>query len=411
MRRPIQRYFSRLLQPALLLFFVVALHAQTITGNINGTVTDPSGAIIPGATVTATNTDTNETTAGTSNNDGLYDIRFLQVGHYTVTVVVSGFNQQVYGPFTLEANQDAKIDAHMKVAGATSQVTVESAVAPLINTENAQLSTTLDTTAIANVPLIGQQFVQLTMFVPGSVNTQPAALAGNGSIGVNQGTNNGPSVNGNRQQANDYNLDGIGINETLENTVGYNVAPSAIDQLQITSTNANAEYGNVNGGSVVMLLKSGTNQFHGSAYYFLSDYLLNTNTWGNKHNPLVIQTNSYTQSIFGGTLGGPILRNRLFFFGDFDGGRYHEGGLAAASLLTAKMRTGDFSELLDPGIMGAGKTIQLYDASTTAYTPYNNNQLFATNASQPCRAISVCSLQLPSRAESRTPAAGYPGSE
>ena len=374
MHRSIQ-VLQQLVKLALLLFFVVTLHAQTITGNINGTVTDPSGAIIPGAKVTATNIDTNVQTPTTSNNDGIYNIRFLQVGHYTVSVTAPGFDNRTFGPFTLEANQDAKVDAQMKVAGSTQQISVQAAVAPLLNTENAQLATTLDTNAIASVPLIGQQFVQLTLFSPGAVNTQPAALAGNGSIGVNQATNNGVSVNGNRQQANNYLLDGIEINETLNNTVGYNPAPAALAQLQVTSSNANAEFGNVNGGDVDMLLKSGTNKFHGSAYGFLSDYLLDANTWANKHNTVITPKSHYTQSIFGGTFGGPILHDKLFFFGDFDGGRYHAGGLSTASVITAKMRTGDFSELLDPGIMGAGKTIQLYDSSTTAYKPYPNNKL------------------------------------
>ena len=364
-----------LVQLPLLLFFVVALHAQTITGNINGTVTDASGAIIPGAKVTATNIDTNIQTPTTSNNDGIYNIRFLQVGQYSVTVTAQGFDTRTFGPFALEANQDAKIDAQMKVAGTTQQISVQAAVAPLLNTENAQLATTLDTNAIANTPLIGQQFVQLTMFTPGAVNTQPAALAGNGSIGVNQNTNNGPSVNGNRQQANNYLLDGIEINNTLTNTVGYNPAPEALAQVQIASSNANAEFGNVNGGDVDMLLKSGTNKFHGSAYGFLSDYILDANTWANKHNTVITPKSHYTQSIFGGTFGGPILHDKLFFFGDYDGGRYHQGGVSTASVITAKMRTGDFSELLDPNIMGAGKTIQLYDSSTTAYKPYPNNKL------------------------------------
>lgn len=377
---------EQLVKFSLLLIFGVAIHAQTITGSVNGTVEDASGAAIPGAKVTATNVETNVTSNTTSNKDGIYNIRFLQVGRYILTVNSPGFTEQKFGPFTLEANQDAKIDAQMTVAGTTQKVIVEAAVAPLLNTENAQLETTLDTNAIANVPLIGQQFVQLTMFTPGAVNTQPAALSGNGAIGVNQATNNGASVNGNRQQANNYILDGIEINETLNNTVGYNPAPEALAQVQITSANANAEFGNVNGGDVDMLLKSGTNQFHGSVYDFLSDYLLDANTWTNKHNANITPRNSFTQSIFGGTIGGPILHNRLFFFADFDGGRYHQGGLGTASVITAKMRTGDFSELLDPKIMGGTpisggapnqttKTIQLYDASTTAYTPYTNNQL------------------------------------
>ncbi len=351
------------------------LTAQTITGNINGTVTDASGAVIAGAKITAVNVETNVQTTTTSNNEGIYDIRF----RYTVTVDAQGFAKRIFGPFTLEANQDAKIDAPMAVGNTQSQVSVDATVAPLLNTENAQLATTLDTKAVGNIPMVGQNWVQLTLFVPGAINTNPAALAGNGAIGVNQAVNNGVSVNGNRQQANNYMLDGVEINETLNNTVGYNVAPDALGQLQLTSANAQAEYGNVNGGDVIALLKSGTNQFHGSAYWYLSNYHLDANTWANRHNSVITPKQSYTQPIFGGTIGGPILHNRLFFFADYSGGRYHQGGLATATVMTAKMRTGDFSELLDPGIMctsscSPGKLIQLYDSSTTAYTPYAGNK-------------------------------------
>jgi hypothetical protein len=357
--------------------FALSLSAQTITANVTGTVTDSTGAIIRAARVTATNIETNVSTTTTSNNDGYYSIRFLQIGRYNVVVVAPGFPPRTFGPVTLEANQSAKIDAAMSIAGDLQVVAVQAEVAPLLNTENAQLGVTLDEQAIHNIPLVGEQFIQLTMFAPGAINTQPAALAGNGSIGVNQAQNNGVSVNGNRQQANNYLLDGIEINETLNNTVGYNPSPEALGQIQMTSANANAEYGNVNGGDVIMLLKSGTNKFHGSAYYFISDYIFDANTWANKHfasSSSFLPKASYTQPIFGGTIGGPLMHDRLFFFADYDGGRFHTGSIGTASVPTLRMRQGDFSELLDAGIMG-GKTIQLYDASTTAFTPYANNQI------------------------------------
>ncbi|MEO6911043.1 MAG: TonB-dependent receptor [Edaphobacter sp.] len=186
-------------------------------------------------------------------------------------------------------------------------------------------------------------------------------------------------MNGNREQANNYLLDGIEINETLNNSVGYNPSPDALGQVQVVSANAQAEFGNVNGGDVIALLKSGTNQWHGSAFYYLSNYHLDANTWGNKHNAKITPKASYTQPIFGGTLGGPIIKDKLFFFVDYEGGRYHQGGLATATVATAKMRAGDFSELLNPTIMCAStpcsnsKLIQLYDASTTAFTPYAGN--------------------------------------
>jgi Carboxypeptidase regulatory-like domain/TonB dependent receptor len=375
-----RRSFHPLLSIAIfLLCCCTGLTAQTITANINGTVTDASGAVISNAKITAVNVDTNVQTTTTSNNQGIYDIRFLQIGNYTVTVDADGFAKRVFGPFTLEANQVAKVDASMAVGNTQSRVSVDASVAPLLNTENAQLATTLDTKAIGNIPMVGQNWVQLTLFVPGAINTNPSALAGNGAIGVNQAVNNGVSVNGNRQQANNYSLDGIEINETLNNTVGYNVAPDALGQLQLTSANAQAEYGNVNGGDVIAILKSGTNQFHGSGYWYLSNYHLDANTWGNRHNAVITPKQSYTQPIFGGTIGGPVLHNRLFFFADYSGGRYHQGGVATATVMTAKMRTGDFSELLDPGIMctsscSPSKLIQLYDSSTTAYTPYVGNK-------------------------------------
>ena len=378
MHRSIQAI--RLTAIAMLLFCGAALKAQTITANVNGTVTDPTGAIIPGAKVTATNVDTNVQTSTTSNNDGIYNIRFLQVGRYNVTVDAQGFASRTFGPFTLEANQDAKIDAPMSVAGGTTQVAVQADVAPLLNTENAMLATTLDTTAIDNVPMIGRDFLELTLFLPGAVNTQPSSLTGNVAI-YNSDATLGSSVNGNRQQANNYLLDGIEINETLNNTIGYNVSPDALGQVQITSSNAQAEYGNVNGGDVIALLKSGTNKFHGSAFEYLSDYHLDANSWGNKHNSVITPKASYTQPIFGGTLGGPILHDKLFFFGDYDGGRYHSGGISTATVITALMRQGNFSELLNPNLMCTpactssqnNKLIQLYDASTTAFTPYAGN--------------------------------------
>ncbi len=265
---------------AMLLSCGAALKAQTITANVNGTVTDSTGAIIPGAKVTATNVDTNVQTNTTTNNDGIYNIRFLQVGRYNVTVDAQGFAQRTFGPFTLEANQDAKIDASMSVAGGTTQVAVQAEVAPLLNTENGMLATTLDTTAIDNIPLVGRNFAELVLYVPGAVVTSPSGFSGNSAIGVGATQ---ASVNGNREQSNNYLLDGIEIDETLNNGVGYDPSPDALGQVQIVSANAQAEYGNVNGGDVVALTKSGTNQFHGSGFYYLSNYHLDANTWAAGH--------------------------------------------------------------------------------------------------------------------------------
>jgi len=374
-------YAMQAIFAALLLIGSSASMSQTITATVHGTVTDQSGAVIVKASVSATNVATNQTTATVTNRVGAYSVPFLQIGRYKVTVEARGFATQTFGPFTLSADQNAEIDAKMSVPGSSQQVVVNSNTAPLLNTENAALGTTLDSTAIQNIPLNGQNFVSLTTFVPGAVSSNLSALTGNVAItGMDvRGTANGsPVINGNRQQDNMYILDGIEINETIRNTVGYNPSPEALEQVKTISSNAPAEYGNVNGGEVLAITKSGTNAWHGGLYDFLENHLLDANSWANKHGSTVIPKSSYTQMIFVGTLGGPIIKNKLFFFADYDGGRYHSGGLGEDSVATAKMRTGDFSELLDPSIMCNGtctsskSLIQLYDP-TNNFAPYAGN--------------------------------------
>lgn len=363
------------------LFFLaisVTAWTQTITGGVNGTVTDPSGAVIVGAQVTAINVATNITTATKTNKDGVYSIQFLTVGQYKVKVEAPGFALETLGPFTLEAGQVAKFDAKLGMTRATASVSVNEGLVPLLNTENAELGTTLDGTAIESIPLQDRNFAALALFTPGAVSTNPQSFTGANAVERDTIGGSSLSVNGNRAQTNNYLLDGIEINETVNNTVGYNPSPDALSQVRVVSSNAQAEYGNVNGGDVIALLENGTNHFHGSAFYFLNDYKLNANTWANNYNR--VPKASATSNIFGGTLGGPILRDRLFFFADYSGNRYHTGGVATATVADALMRQGDFSELLNPSLMCApgvtctpNKLIQLYDPEN-GYAPFVNNQ-------------------------------------
>ena len=376
---------------AVLLCSGIISQAQTITASVNGTVTDPSGAVVANAKVIATNVDTGVGTPTTTNKDGIYVINFLQIGQYKVSVEAAGFAAATYGPFTLETGQNAKIDSKLSVERSAQQVAVEAEVAPLLNTENSTLATTLDTRAIDSIPLIGRDIVQLTIFLPGAVSTSPSGFAGNSAIGHGGNT---VSVNGNRQQSNNYLLDGIDINETLNNTPGYNPGPDSIGQYQIISANASAEYGNVNGGDILAQTKAGTNQWHGSAYYYITNYNLNANSWSNKHTTTITPRASFTQIQPGGTVGGPILHDKLFIFGSYDGGRYHQGGAGNTTVATVKQRNGDFSELYNPALLcsqtgGAcssnAKLFQLYNgtATTIAGVPtfgaFPNNQIPVVN--------------------------------
>jgi hypothetical protein len=357
--------------------------AQTITGTISGTVTDPAGAVIPDATVTATDIATGVSVQGKTNGVGQYSIRFLQIGKYTVTVAHAGFQQAKYGPFTLEIDQTAQVNAKLTVGAASTTVEVNNEVAPILDTENSTIATTFSANTIESIPLDGRNFSSLTIYLPGAVTTQPSGMSGSNAIERNTGSNGQTSVNGNRQQTNNYLLDGVEINETINNLIGYNPSPNALGEVKVISANAPAEYGNVNGGDVIAVTKSGTNALHGSAFGFLKNYNLDANSWGNKHHPAgqVIPINPFTQTIFGGTLGGPIKHDKLFFFVDYEGAREHSGGSSSYSVATADMRVGNFSELLDPNIMctnpgtsscTASKLIQLYDP-TNNFKPYAGN--------------------------------------
>ena len=360
-------------------------YCQTITANVEGSVTDSSGAVIAGAIVSAINVDTDVAVSATTSSAGTYSIRFLQIGNYKVTVQAKGFELSSYGPYKLEVSQVAHIDAKLQVGAASETMVVSGALAPILDTDNSQIDATFDANTIQNIPLNGQNFNQVLLYMPGAVSTQPSGFAGVGSVERETGSSGQVSVNGNRLQTNNYLWDGVEVNETINNLVGYAPTPDAIQEIKVVAANPNAEYGNANGGDVIMVMKSGTNEYHGNAFYHLENYELDANTWANKHvaaGSAIAPRATYTQSQFGGTLGGPVIKDKLFFFADFSAGRFHQGAVQQLYVASAKMRNGDFSELLDPAYMCfsgdsaatcQGRLIQLYDPSNN-YAPYANNQ-------------------------------------
>lgn len=348
---------------------LAAVHAQTVTGAVTGTVLDPSGAAVPNAAVAAVNVTTGVRTAATSNSAGVYSIRFLPIGAYRLEVNAQGFSTLTTAQFQLEIDQTAKIDPHVAL-GATTTVDVESAATPILDTADGTIGLSLSEQQIATIPLNGRNFSSLTLFQPGAVNTDPQGLTGGNALERNTFNSGIVSINGNRAQANNYTLDGVDINEGQNNLIGYNPAPDAIAEIRVISANAPASYGNVNGGDVVSILKSGTNALHGSAYAYLENQNLDANSWANKnHVPgEIIPINPFTQTQFGGTLGGPIKRDKLFFFVDYEGNREHNGGSGSAGVLTAAMRQGDFSAVQK----------QLYNTQNN-FAPYGNNQVPVLN--------------------------------
>jgi len=352
----------------------VAAQAQTITGNISGTITDATGAAVSNAEVTATNVANGFVFNSTTNESGAYKLRFLPVGQYKVLIAATGFGKQEFGPFALEIGQDAKVDASLKVGSETTNVQVNADFAPILNTEDNTIATTLSSSTINNIPLNGRNFSALTVFLPGSISTSPQGMSSANAYERDTGQDGQTSVNGNRNQTNNYYLDGIEINETVNNVIGYNPAPDALSEMKVISSNAPAEYGNVNGGDLVAVTKGGTNQFHGSVYYFLENYRLDANTWANKHHDAgqILAKTQYTQPTFGATIGGPIFKNRLFFFADYEGIRHASSGSGSASVATSLMRQGNFSEISN----------QLYNNSANATTgpvAYSSNKVSIAN--------------------------------
>ena len=361
-------------------------HAQTVTGSIRGTVVDQTGAVVPAATVTAQNVNTGVVTTTVSDSSGAYNIQTLPIGTYAVSVKKSGFSTTTDRPFTLEIDQIARIDLKLQVGEVSTTISVAADSGSVLQTEDATLGTTVTANTLESMPLPGQNFSAATVFVPGAV------LPTYGSLGSTQGTERDtsfasstqPSFNGNRMQTNNYIFDGTDINEPLQNTIAYNPAAEAIGEIRVITGNPDAEYGNVNGGEILAVTKAGTNKFHGSVYAFYENQDGTANTWSNDYNK--IPKGVFHQNLFGGTFGGPVFRNKLFFFADYEGFRQTSAGTSVISVPTLRMRSGDFSELLGaPNQFGqsipAAQYIQLYNTSNglAAATPYFNNQIPVNN--------------------------------
>jgi hypothetical protein len=354
----------RLLSLAVLAFLSMALsvstqfaHAQEVTATIVGTIIDPSGAPIKGATVTATDANRGTAWAAKTNDSGSYSLQRLPVGSYSVKVAATGFDTAVHPAFTLQINQTARVDITMKVGQVSESVEV-TGEAPVLQTENAQVGTVIDSATTDNLPLATRNYVQLTLLSPGSVSVDPQSM--------NQGSNTAeeggrPYINGNREQSNNFLLDGIDNNQASDNLLGFTPSPDAIGEFNVIDQNASAEFGNYNGGIVNAIIKSGTNAFHGDVFEFFRNDVFNANKWenglrqgqpaipGQTNAEGVLLTPKLRWNMFGGTVGGPIIKNKLFFFADYQGGRLdHPSTSSGLTVLTPAEIGGDFSALSTP---------------------------------------------------------------
>lgn len=334
---------------AFALLMTTNAYAQTYTATLTGTVTDPQGAAVPNVKVVATNQGTKlEYTAQTSDS-GVYRIPFLPIGSYVLSVEASGFKKLVSNEVKLEVNQIARVDLGLQV-GAVSEIVNVTDVAPVLQTESVTVGNVISGNTTTNLPLNGRNFQALTLLVPGALTPNPNGF-NNVSLQNGQGR---PFVNGQREQGNSFLLDGISVDETIDNRIGYKPNVDALAEFKVETSNSSAEFGNVAGGIVNATLKSGTNEFHGNVFEFFRNDALDANEWGNNRNAALTRVDPKTlkqklrQNVFGGTLGGPIVKNRLFFFTDYQGTLRRTGGGASANVAPPAWRTGDLSSLTTP---------------------------------------------------------------
>jgi len=378
--------------PLVLLLYGTSAFAQEVTASVTGTVTDPSGAALAGATVTARSMERGLTYTAVTNDSGIYRIAQLPVGTYELKFEKSGFATASHSAFVLTLNQIARIDVAMKVGQVSETVEVTSA-APVLETDVTQVDTIINAATNDNLPLASRNYAQLTLLAPGSVSTDPSSFNNGNNTG---GYGGRPLINGNREQSNNFLLDGMDNNQVSDNLLGYTPSPDAIQEFNLITQNAPAEFGNFEGGIVNATIKSGTNSFHGDAWDFFRNDKLNANSWSNNISNLPKDKTRW--NMFGFTFGGPVLKNRLFFFADYQGQRFDiPTSSTANTVFTAAERGGDFSALCTgkggsftgPGGTCAGGTgVQLYNpcASFTApctpsstpagsRSPFPNNQI------------------------------------
>ncbi len=324
--------------PALLLMSSSAMFGQGVTGRIQGTVQDPSRATIPGADISAANQETGYRAHASTGQNGDYVIPNLPPGKYTVTVAASGFKEAVSKDVTVIVDGLTTADFSLQVGSRAETVEVQG-VGQLIDTQTSSMGNDLSERQVNALPLFGRVYSQLVQVMPGAVKTGIGSSAESGSgIGANGSIT--AAVNGVVYQGTTFTLDGVSDME-LENAF-QNVTPPMDDiaEVKVSGNNASADVGVYGGAQVNAMIKSGTNQLHGSAFEFFRDRALNANTWSND---LIGATKApYRSNQYGGSLGGPVKKNKIFFFMGYEGLELNNGVTYTYTVPTPMLAAGYF---------------------------------------------------------------------
>jgi hypothetical protein len=375
----------RVFLTAYALFSISNLHAQVFSSSITGLVTDASGGVIPSAQAVLTDEDKGFTFRTATGSDGRYVLRNLAPGRYKLGVTAPGMRAFTSTVLTLDVGQNAQQDVRLEVQGSVETVSVAGS-APLLQTQDASTGQIVNQKFINDLPLTSRSVFNLAQLSPG------VTQAPGGSFGLNAGATNFIS-NGGRNSTADIVMDGVSQTNQENNsgitTALYTPPVDAVEEFKVQQNTYSADIG-FGGNTVInVVTKSGTNQYHGSAYEFLQNSALNSNNWFNNQNGAKISPKKQNQ--FGGTIGGPIRKDKFFFFADYQGTIARSTGTARAGVPSVAERTGDFGELcgraggsFDSAGRCSAANGQLWDpmsstysssaggAVRSAYIPFNN---------------------------------------
>jgi Carboxypeptidase regulatory-like domain len=348
--------------------------AQNQGGSLSGLVTDSSGAALRHAHVSVRNTATNKLSQADTAADGQYTVPLLQAGSYEVTATSDGFEREVHTGIILEVDQQGRSDFSLKVGSANQTVEVN-AVPPLTSTESSEVGTVIDNRKVVGLPLNSRQFYSLALLAPGAY--PPAQNSGLGYRG-------GFNVVGMPEVTNNFSVNGIDDSDEIANAPSFRPSIEGIQEFKLVTGTYNAEYGRRPGAQVNVVTKGGSNNFHGDLFEFIRNQAIDA---VNYFNVPGVQP-AFKRNQFGGTLGGPIIRDKTFFFVNYEGLRLRQTVSPRSSVPTPAMVTGDFRNLgisvknpytglnfttpnvIDPGLISTlGQTLMGYYPAPTRSTP------------------------------------------
>lgn len=339
-----ERHFILRLIVAFCLTGASALFAQLQDGRINGIVSDPQHAVVPGATITVTNTGTNISETVKTDSSGSYTVTPLDPGAYTVSAAAPGFQTTVRNGVELTVGQTAEVDLGL-VIGATATRVEVTTTAPILNTESGSLGQVISNTQVVDLPLNGREFTEIAQLSPGAVY-----LAATGNVqNVRPENVNGNVISGISGQQTVFLLDGADVTEYHEGGTYIQTSIDALQEFSVEQNSYSAEFSG-GGGTFNSTTKSGTNKFHGDLFEFLRNEKLDA------RNFFALQRNELKRNQFGATLGGPVLvpklyngRDKTFFFLSYEGERQLQGNVTVTPVATAAQRNGDFTKnIYDP---------------------------------------------------------------